>query len=76
MARAAHVAAKASPGMTAIQQAGRVSSPDSEQRRKRTRREPIHTHTHEREVKGKRKLLTNRFDCIKISLRSCWEKQN
>ena len=54
MARAAHVAAKASPGMTAIQQAGRVSSPDSEQRRKRTRREPIHTHTHTRE-RSKRK---------------------
>ena len=73
MVRVASIVAKGSPSMTAMQQARRLTSPDLEQRRKRTRREP--TKKREREVKEKRRMLINRFDCIKISSRSCWEKQ-
>lgn len=48
MVRVASIVAKGSPSMTAMQQAQRLTSPDLEQRRKRTRREPT---KREREVK-------------------------
>lgn len=52
MVRVARIVTKGSPGVTAMQQAWRVTSPDLEQRRKRTRREPTRKKERERKERA------------------------